>query len=122
MFRLPVCPRCGTVYRYKDVWREIKKHGYLWKRDGTDSECYHCHEKFKVSSMPGAPVLILLWAGLSIGTNLLLLSHMKDLNLLIMMAATLCYMAIAVLFLPFFVRFKQTETIKTDKMNTKKKR
>lgn len=25
MFKLPVCPHCGTIYRYKDVKKELEK-------------------------------------------------------------------------------------------------
>lgn len=98
MFRLPVCPHCGTVYHYRDTIKIAGK---------KTAECYHCKKSFKASVFPSVLVLILIWLLLNVSTNVILLSRMKGLNLILLLGITLGYMALAAVFLPFFVKFKK---------------
>ena len=43
MFRLPVCPHCGTVYRYHEVLTSVTK---------KEITCYHCHKGFRARIFP----------------------------------------------------------------------
>lgn len=107
MFKLPVCPHCGTVYRYKDV-AEILKQRFGMTKNG-DPICYHCKKKFKSSLIPGIFVLIPIWLLLNIGTLLLMLSRMSSLNIVLLFIITILYIMLMVLLIPFFVTFKKTE-------------
>ena len=109
MFKLPVCPYCDTVYRYSDVWKEIRRQSQMSKNREADNGCYHCHRCFKISWMPGGILLMILWIACSIGTNLLLLSRMTQLNIWLMMTATLLYFAVVIVICPFFVKFRTIE-------------
>jgi len=110
MFRLPTCPQCGTIYRYGDIVRILRQNIFKGRRN-TDraEECYHCQAKFRVKYLPGILILTALWAALSIGTNLLLLSRMTQLNLIAMFLMTIVYMILAIVLVPFFVRFQRCE-------------
>ena len=105
MFRLPVCPHCGTIYRYRDVWNAVRQSK---KPRKDDNHCYHCEKKFNLS-FKGLWLWLMLWLLLSIGMNLLLLSQMTRLDLFVMFAATLGLMALAVALIPYFVAFKAAE-------------
>ena len=116
MFRLPTCPQCGTIYRYGDIVRIICEDCFQRKKDKKQTiECYHCQTEFKVQYLPGILILTVLWAIMSVGTNLLLLSRMTRLNLVVMFVMTIGYMAIAVILLPFFIRLKKCEEEKKKK-------
>lgn len=114
MFKLPVCPHCGTVYRYKDVrkvWGEDIRNTYrtMDHNKAHKHTCYHCHKEFRASGFPGIIVLILLWIIVNMGTLLLMLSRMTQLNIVLMFTVTLVYMALVVVLLPFFVTFRKIE-------------
>ena len=107
MFKLPVCPHCGTVYRYKDVIGAVRESSI----SGKDKRiiCYHCDKPFQIKVFPGILILLAVWVALNIGTNLLLLSRMTSLNLIVLLGVTLFYMALAVLLVPFFLSFRKCE-------------
>ena len=110
MFRIPTCPHCGTVYRYGDVFKIIYRDRFQRKKNAEKTiECYHCQQRFEVRYLSGVMIAAIIWAALSIGTNLLLLSRMTRLDLVVMFIITIAYMAIAILLLPFFVSFKKCE-------------
>lgn len=108
MFRLPVCPHCGTVYRYRETASILRKN-LLKSKQRQDNACYHCEKNYYVSLMPGAMILALLWAAVSIGTNLLMLSRMTQLDLVAMFLVTLLYLILAAVLTPFFITFKKKE-------------
>ncbi len=122
MFKLPVCPFCGTVYRYKEVFSILRKSLRIGKKEKSE-ECYHCKKHFKASFFPGILVLLPLWLLLSVGMNLFLLNRMTRLDLWLMFIATLILMALVIVLLPFFLTFRKVgeDTKKKDK-NTKKKK
>ena len=100
MFRLPVCPHCGTVYRYKDTKAAIKN---------KENTCYHCQKRFRAKRFPYMIVGALLPVLLSIAVNIFLLTRMKTLQLIPLFAVTLLGLMIVYLIIPFFTKFKKTE-------------
>lgn len=106
MFKLPKCPYCKTVYRYKDTKEALKN---------VDNECYHCHKKFKAKRFPQILVLLLIIILPCIGFNILLLTQMRFLDfwsILILLVITIIFLVIGYFLIPFFVNFKKTETEK----------
>ena len=100
MFRLPVCPHCGTVYRYKDTKDAIRK---------KDNTCYHCKKEFRARIFPYLLVGALIPLVLCIGMNIFLLTRMENLQLIPLFAVTLLCLLIIYLIIPFFTKFKKSE-------------
>lgn len=100
MFRLPVCPHCGTVYRYRDVKKAQKQ---------KENTCYHCKKGFRARLLPYVMVEALILLPLCIGFNILLLNRMSRLNLIALFAVTIGFLLIGYLVFPFFVAFQKTE-------------
>lgn len=111
MFRLPVCPHCGTVYRYKDTKQAIRN---------KENTCYHCQKRFRVKMFPYILVGAILPLALCIGLNIFLLTRMTDLQLLPLFGVTLGFMLIIYLIIPFFTKFKKIEDESKEKSNKKK--
>ena len=97
------CPHCGTVYRYRDLLRMIKQR----KKERKETVCYHCKKTFSASLFPRIIPVGIVWLILSIGTNILLLSGMKELNIPIMMIVTVIYIAAFVLSLPLCLKLRK---------------
>ena len=108
MFRLPVCPHCGTVYRYKDTKNAIRK---------KDNTCYHCQKEFRARIFPGIIVGAALPLVICIAINIFMLSRMKEAQLLPLFAVTLVFLLIVYLIIPFFTSFRKTEK---DEKNNKR--
>ncbi len=100
MFRLPVCPHCGTIYRYKDTKKAIKD---------KDNICYHCNKKFRAKIFPGILIGAVIPLILCIVINIILLSRMKEAQILPLFAVTLFFLLIIYLIVPFFTKFRKTE-------------
>lgn len=100
MFKLPTCPYCDTVYRYKDV-SDIKE---------KEHKCYHCDKPFEVKKMPYILILIFITAVLCVALNLLILFNMVNFNIWLLLIPTACIIFVAKFLIPFFVKFKKTET------------
>lgn len=100
MFRLPVCPHCGTVYRYQDTKKAQKK------RTNT---CYHCKKQFKVKFLPYVAIEALVLIAVCIGINLLLLTRMEKLNVYVLFAVTVIFLLLIYLLIPFFLKFERIE-------------
>lgn len=100
MFRYPVCPHCGTVYRYRDTKKAIHQ---------KDNTCYHCQKKFRARIFPSILVGAILPLVLCIALNIFMLTRMKTLQLLPLFAVTLAAILIIYLIIPFFTTFKKTE-------------
>lgn len=100
MFRLPVCPHCGTVYRYKDTKEAIRN---------KENTCYHCQKRFRARIFPYLIVGALLPIFISIAVNIFLLTRMKTLQLIPLFAVTLLGLLIIYLIIPFFTKFKKIE-------------
>lgn len=111
MFKLPVCPYCNTVYRYKDVKKLITK---------KNNECYHCKKKFKVRRFPKILILIFFILILCIVFNILFLTKAFDLSLmtlLIMFAVTSVLLIVGYFLIPFFITFKKEKEEEKQKLN-----
>ena len=106
MFRLPVCPHCGTIYRYKDTKQAIKN---------KENTCYHCQKRFRAKRFPYLLVGALIPIVLCIALNIFLLTRMKNLELLPLFAVTLVCILIIYLIIPFFTKFKKSENEKENK-------
>lgn len=100
MFKLPVCPHCGTVYRYKDTVKAIRCR---------ENECYHCRKKFKARFFPDILAAVIIASVVSVGMNLLILSRLTSFNLTPLFAVTIGLLLVVVLTIPFFTRFKKIE-------------
>lgn len=100
MFRLPVCPHCGTIYRYKDTKKAIKD---------KDNICYHCNKKFRAKIFPGILIGAMIPLILCIVINIILLSSMKEAQIVPLFAVTLVFLLIIYLIVPFFTKFRKTE-------------
>lgn len=111
MFRLPVCPHCGTVYRYKDTKQAIRN---------KENTCYHCQKRFRAKMFPYILVGVILPLALCIGLNIFLLTRMTDLQLLPLFGVTLGFMLIIYLIIPFFTKFKKIEDGSKEQSNKKK--
>ncbi|WP_405356346.1 MJ0042-type zinc finger domain-containing protein [Ruminococcus sp.] len=111
MFRLPVCPHCGTVYRYKDTKQAIRN---------KENTCYHCQKRFRAKMFPYILVGAILPLALCIGLNIFLLTRMTDLQLLPLFGVTLGFMLIIYLIIPFFTKFKKIEDGSKEQSNKKK--
>ncbi len=100
MFRLPVCPHCGTIYRYKDTKKAIRD---------KDNICYHCNKKFRAKIFPGILIGAVIPLILCIVINIILLSSMKEAQIVPLFAVTLVFLLIIYFIVPFFTKFRKTE-------------
>lgn len=99
MFRLPVCPHCETVYRYKEVKENKNKKEIV---------CYHCKKKFRPSKS-GYCILGSLVIMIAVTINVALLN--TSLNFLrtiipITIVSTAAVL-IAKLLTPFFISYRK---------------
>ena len=111
MFHLPVCPHCGTVYRYKDTKQAIRK---------KDNTCYHCQKRFRAKLFPYILVGAIIPLVLCIALNIFLLTRMINLEILPLFAVTLGFMLIIYIIIPFFTKFKKIEDESKEKNHKKK--
>ena len=98
MFHLPVCPHCGTVYRYKDTKQAIKQ---------KDNECYHCKKRFRARLFPSVLVGAIIPLVACIAINIFLMTRMTELQLLPLFVVTLGFLLIIYIIIPFFTTFKK---------------
>lgn len=111
MFHLPVCPHCGTVYRYKDTRQAIKN---------KDNTCYHCQKRFRARLFPTILVGAIIPLVLCIAINIFLLTRMTNLEILPLFAVTLGFLLIIYIIIPFFTKFKKIEEESNEKSHQKK--
>lgn len=97
MFKLPVCPHCGTIYRYKDVKKELEK---------KESSCYHCGEKFKISKKKFL-ILFLIIALITAIFDILELYMISGTNLFGMIITNVIVITVGFLLIPYFTQFKK---------------
>ena len=101
MFKLPVCPHCHTVYRYKDVRRVMNK---------KEQECYNCKKKMKISRK-GFWILALIAVLLSVGSTFLIFNIFQNTTAIAAYIATLLIIILGFFARPFFISFKSNESI-----------
>ncbi len=110
MFKLPVCPHCRTVYRYKDTKNAILK---------KDTECYHCHQQFRIKLFPYVLIEAAVLIAVCIGVNLLILSRLSSFDLFPLFAVTIGILLIVIVLIPFFTHFIKVDK---DQKKSQKKR
>ena len=98
MLKLPVCPYCNAIYRYKDV----KKITHIKK-----CECHHCKRKFTVSYIKGRAVILIVTALILIALNLIMLNFLNGVTILGCLIIAAVFISLAVILFPFTVRFKK---------------
>lgn len=111
MFKLPVCPYCHTVYRYKRVRKIDRKEKTII--------CYHCKKEFKVKRLKGTVVLGAIVLVLAVMTNLAILNSLENLNLTPLIVSTVAYVILGLILFPFFIDFKKIK--KTEPSKEKQK-
>lgn len=99
MFKLPVCPHCGTIFRYGDVNK------LLYKKN---VECYNCGKKFKVSRIK-ILILFLIIALITAIFDVFELYVIGNVTFLTLMITNIVTVFVGVLLMPFFVRFKSVK-------------
>ncbi|MGN1432714.1 MAG: TIGR04104 family putative zinc finger protein [Ruminococcus sp.] len=97
MFKLPVCPHCKTIYRYKDVKKELNK---------KESTCYHCGKKFKTSKKK-ILILFLIIAFITAIFDVLALYMIAGTNLIGMIIMNIIAVTAGFFLIPYFVEFKK---------------
>ena len=99
MFRLPVCPHCNTVYRYKEVKENNRKKVI---------KCYHCKKEFR-NSRKGLVVLALMVCLIAAVINIILLNSSSENSLNIVPIAIISVTAVIIgmLLIPFFISYKK---------------
>lgn len=111
MLKLPVCPHCNAVYRYKE----------LISMKGTNN-CYHCGKKFIVKRAEGRAVLLCVVCILLIIFNLFLFFSSQDLKITgVLTVADAIVICAAFAAFPFTVRFKAVKITKSQKKKLKEK-
>lgn len=96
MFKLPVCPHCKTIYRYKDVNR------LLYKKS---AKCYRCGKSFRVSRKKFL-ILFLIIALITAIVDAFELYVIEDISFLALMLTNIITVFIGFLFLPYFCGFR----------------
>ena len=109
MLKLPVCPHCHAVYRYKEV--SNMKQGIHF--------CYHCGKKFKVNKILYGSIFICIVCILLIAANLMILFSSEHFIALLIMLSDLAVVTAAVLMLPLTVVFKAEKITKSEKKKMK---
>lgn len=99
MFKLPVCPYCKTVYRYKDVKKNSKK---------SVIKCYHCKQEFK-NSRKGFVVLALIVIIAAVLLNVFILNITSDnfMSVVPIAFVSIGAVLIGLLLAPFFIKYKK---------------
>lgn len=97
MFKLPVCPHCRTIYRYKDVKKESGK---------KECTCYHCGKKFRVSKKK-ILILFLIIALITAIFDVLALYMIAGTSLVGMIIMNIVAVTAGFFLIPYFVEFKK---------------
>lgn len=97
MFKLPVCPHCRTIYRYKDVKKELGK---------KESKCYHCGKKFRISKKK-ILILFLIIALITAIFDVLALYMVAGLNFIGLMITNIIIVTAGFFLIPYFTEFKK---------------
>ena len=99
MFKLPVCPYCHTVYRYKDVLRVMKK---------KQNECYNCGKTMKISKKGYWKILVIALI-LSAASTFVIMSIFENATVIAPYIATVILILAAFFARPFFIKFISNE-------------
>lgn len=97
MFKLPVCPHCKTIYRYKDVKKEAVKKEF---------KCYHCGKKFRVSKKK-ILILFLIIALITAIFDVLALCMIAGTSFIGLMILNIIAVTAGFFLIPYFIEFKK---------------
>lgn len=97
MFKLPVCPHCKTIFRYKDVKKEAVK---------KECTCYHCGKKFRVSKKK-ILILFLIIALITAIFDVLVLYMIAGTSFIGLMILNIIAVTAGFFLIPYFTEFKK---------------
>lgn len=97
MFKLPVCPHCKTIYRYKDVKKEAVK---------KECKCYNCGKKFRVSKKK-ILILFLIIALITGIFDVLALYMIAGTSFIGLMILNIIAVTAGFFLIPYFIEFKK---------------
>ena len=97
MFKLPVCPHCKTIFRYKDVKKEAVK---------KECTCYHCGKKFRVSKKK-ILILFLIIALITAIFDVLVLYMVAGTSFIGLMILNIIAVTAGFFLIPYFTEFKK---------------
>ena len=97
MFKLPVCPYCKTIYRYKDVKKEAVK---------KECTCYNCGKKFRVSKKK-ILILFLIIALITAIFDVLALYIVAGTSFIGLIILNIIAVTAGFFLIPYFVEFKK---------------
>ena len=97
MFKLPVCPHCKTIYRYRDVKKELSK---------KECTCYHCGKKFRASKKK-ILILFLIIALITAIFDVLALYMIAGTSLIGIIIMNIIAVTAGFFLIPYFTEFKK---------------
>ncbi len=111
MFKLPTCPYCNTIYRYRDVKNNNKK----------EIKCYHCKNIIRTSKIKGYIVSGVILTALAVAVNILILNLTADFITsvipitIISIAAVIMFMILS----PYFTDYKKVSGVSEKEIPSK---
>lgn len=97
MFKLPVCPHCKTIFKYKDVKKEAVK---------KECTCYHCGKKFRVSKKK-ILILFLIIALITAIFDVLALYMIVGTSFIGLIILNIIAVTAGFFLIPYFTEFKK---------------
>ena len=111
MLKLPVCPYCHAIYKYREVQKSTKF---------KTAKCYHCKRVYKISYIPGRISILVVAGVLLMIFNVLILYTSKGINIFLMLIVTMLGIVAAVLLFPLTVFYQKINYSKKNKKSIKK--
>lgn len=102
MPKLPVCPHCNTIYRYRDVRRIMNEKSEV---------CYHCKKSFEIKRKK-LWILILIIALICAIFDVFELYMVAQTNFITLVVTNVPFICIGLIFRPFYIKFVKTEKSK----------
>lgn len=97
MLKLPVCPHCNTIYRYKEVSNLINKKSAV---------CYHCKKSFEIKRK-NFLILFLIIALFCAIFDIFELYMVAQTNFVVLVVTNVVFIFVSLLFRPFVLKFKK---------------
>lgn len=95
--KLPTCPYCNTVYRYKEVRQSIFKKEII---------CYHCKKKFRVVKTP-LLILAFILIALTLVIDVVELYISPALNFGLLVTSNIVLILLTIILIPYFVLYSK---------------
>lgn len=96
MPKLPVCPHCNTIYRYRDVSRIMNKKSEV---------CYNCKKSFEIKRKKFFILFLIIALFCAIFDVFEL--YMAAQNLVLLVVTNILFICIGLIFRPFYIKFKE---------------